>query len=88
MDAFFNSSMGPLILMLPVMYFLLILPKQKEQKKLKLMVSELKKGDKVLLQSGFFCKIIEKKETSFLVLLGDNTKVEVVESVIVKKIDA
>lgn len=88
MDSFFNSSMGPLILMLPVMYFLLILPKQKEQKKIKQMISELKKGDKVLLQSGFFCKIIEKKDTSYIVLLGDNTKVEVVSSVIIKKIEA
>jgi preprotein translocase subunit YajC len=80
--------MGPLILMLPVMYLLLILPKQKEQKKLKKMVSELKKGDKVLIQSGFFCTIIEKKDTSFMVLLGDNTKVEVIASVVVKKIEA
>ena len=42
----------------------------------------------ITLVVGFFCKIIEKKDTSYMVLLGDNTKVEVVSSVIVKKIEA
>ena len=49
-----GSMMGilPLLLMLPVFYFLMIRPQQKRMKEHKAMVAALKKGDEVVTNGG------------------------------------
>ena len=49
-----GSLMGilPLLLMLPVFYFLMIRPQQKRMKEHKTMVAALKKGDEVVTNGG------------------------------------
>lgn len=53
-DAGQNSlmSFAPLILMFVIFYFLLIRPQQKKQKDLREMISNLKRGDKVVTGGG------------------------------------
>lgn len=49
-----GSIMGilPLLLMLPVFYFLMIRPQQKRMKQHKAMVADLKKGDEIVTNGG------------------------------------
>ncbi len=49
-----GSLMGilPLLLMLPIFYFLMIRPQQKRMKEHKAMVEALKKGDEVVTNGG------------------------------------
>ncbi|MFV0288384.1 MAG: preprotein translocase subunit YajC [Mycoplasmatales bacterium] len=47
----------PLIIMIAIFYFILIRPQNKERAKLQQMVSELKKGDKVITSSGIIGRI-------------------------------
>ncbi len=65
-----------------IFYFLLIRPQQKRQKELQKMIAALKRGDKVLLSSGFFATISDVKEDRLVVKLGEETKVEVAKSAV------
>jgi preprotein translocase subunit YajC len=60
-----------------IFYFLLIRPQQKRQKEAQKMLAALKRGDKVLLSSGFYATIWDIKEDRFIVKLSEEIKVEV-----------
>ena len=71
----------PLILIFVIFYFFLIRPQQKKVKDRKLMVENLKRGDKVITSGGIIGTIeriidAEKAEVS----ISDNVKVEVVKA--------
>jgi len=57
-----------------VMYFFMIRPQIKKQKKEREYRSELKKGDKVVTIGGIHGKILDVKEDTFIVeVMGGNT---------------
>ena len=80
-----NSGIGqfiPLILIFVIFYFFLIRPQQKKAKDHKIMVENLKRGDKVITSGGIVGKvdrIIDNEKVE--VEIADNVKVEVVRSV-------
>lgn len=61
----------PLILMFAVFWFLLIRPQQKRAKAHKEMLSNLKKGDRIITQGGFLGRIIEIDEEQILLECGE-----------------
>jgi preprotein translocase subunit YajC len=75
--------MFPMVLIFGVMYFLIIRPQQQQAKKQQQHISQLKKGDEVLLQNGFFGKIFEVRTDDLLVELAPNMKVRVLKSAVV-----
>ena len=60
-----------------IFYFLLIRPQQKRQKEHQRLLSDLKTGDKVITTSGIHGLIANVKDTTFLVKIADNVKIEV-----------
>ena len=71
----------PLILIFVIFYFFLIRPQQKKVKDHKLMVDNLKRGDKVVTSGGIVGtieRIIDAEKAE--VLISDNVKVEVVKA--------
>jgi preprotein translocase subunit YajC len=60
-----------------IFYFLLIRPQQKRQKEHQQLLSNLKTGDKVITSSGIHGLIANVKDTTFLVKIADNVKIEV-----------
>ena len=71
----------PLILIFVIFYFFLIRPQQKKVKEHKLMVENLKRGDKVVTSGGivgYIERIIDNDKVE--VLISENVKVEVVKS--------
>lgn len=69
------ESLGPfvpLILLFVVFYFLLIRPQQKQQKARKEMLSNLKKGDRVVTIGGIYGVIKEIDETAISLRVADN----------------
>ena len=71
----------PLILIVVIFYFFLIRPQQKKVKEHKLMVDNLKRGDKVITSGGIVGtieRIIDAEKAE--VLISDNVKVEVVKA--------
>ena len=53
-------------------WFLLMRPQKKEQKRIKLMLSELEVGDTVLTTSGFYGVVIDMTEEDVIVEFGNN----------------
>ena len=71
----------PLILIFVIFYFFLIRPQQKKVKDDKLMVDNLKRGDKVITSGGIVGtieRIIDAEKAE--VMISDNVKVEIVKS--------
>ena len=59
-------------LLFGMMYFLMIRPQKKEQKKKELMLSEVAVGDSVLTTSGFYGTIIDIVDDTVIVEFGNN----------------
>ena len=71
----------PLILIFVIFYFFLIRPQQKKVKEHKLMVENLKRGDKVITSGGIVGsieRIIDSDKVE--VEISENVKVEVIKS--------
>ncbi len=74
------SMFVPMILIFIVMYFLILRPQSQAAKKTQQLLTQLKKGDDVLLQNGFYGKIFEVRDSDFIVELAPNVKVRVLKS--------
>ena len=73
----------PIILMFAIFYFLLIRPQQKKSKELQTMITQLKKGDKVVTTGGIL-GTISSLQDDYVVLTvgGSDTKIEILKSAI------
>ena len=71
-----TASMGMMILWMVVifgvMYFLMIRPQKKEQKKLQAMLNDLAVGDAVITTSGFYGIVIDITDDDVIVEFGNN----------------
>jgi preprotein translocase subunit YajC len=72
-----------LLLMFVAMYFLLIAPNQRKQKKWQEMLSQMKPGDKVTTNGGIRGTILTVKDDVLVVKTApDNVKLEILKSAI------
>lgn len=55
----FLGQYGPLLLMLVIVYFFILSPSIKRQKREKNFMNSIKKGDRVITKSGIHGKIVE-----------------------------
>ena len=71
----------PLILIFVIFYFFLIRPQQKKVKEHKLMVENLKRGDKVVTSGGIIGTIERVIDNDKIeVSISENVKVEIIKS--------
>ena len=79
-----NSGIGqfiPLILIFVIFYFFLIRPQQKKAKEHKIMIENLKRGDKVVTSGGITGtveRVIDNDKVE--VEIAENVKVEIIKS--------
>jgi preprotein translocase subunit YajC len=80
----------PFIAMIVILYFLLIRPQQKRQKEHKTMLTTLRKGDKVVTNSGMFGTIVgmDDKENKVVLKVAENVKVEFLKSSVAGRVGA
>lgn len=75
-------SIGMMVAIFAIFYFLLIRPQKQQQKKLAQSISELKKGDKIIVAGGIVAEYVSDKEGGrvAIVKVGENTKMEIIKS--------
>jgi len=71
------TQFAPLIFIGVIFYFLLIRPQQKQRKELQKLISSIKTGDKVITNAGIHGMISNVKETTVLLKVADNVKIEI-----------
>jgi len=64
------------------MYFVMIRPQKKRQEQQQKLISSLKTGDRVVTSAGIHGLISNVKETTVLVKVADNVKIEIDKSAI------
>lgn len=76
------QTLLPFLFMGVIFYFLLIRPQQKRQKQHQQLMANLKTGDRVVTASGIHGLISNVKETTFLLKVADNVKIEIDKSAV------
>ena len=71
------AQFAPLLFIGVIFYFLLIRPQQKQRKEQQKLISTLKTGDKVVTAGGIYGMIANVKETTVMLKIADNVKIEI-----------
>lgn len=69
------KSILPFVLIMVVFYFFMIRPQQKKAKEHKLLINEVKPGDKIITTAGIHGKIISVADTTFLLEVEGGSKI-------------
>lgn len=77
------SLLFPFVLIFGLMYFLIIMPQKKQEKKHSEMISKLKKDDKILTQSGIIGKIVNINNDFVRIRTADKTELDITKTSIV-----
>jgi preprotein translocase subunit YajC len=75
-------SFLPFVAIIAIFYFLIIRPQNKKQKETQKMLAALKKGDRIVTIGGIHGTIQSVKESSVIVRIDENCKVEFSRSAI------
>ncbi|MDR0408311.1 MAG: preprotein translocase subunit YajC [Campylobacteraceae bacterium] len=81
------TSILPLIVLFAIFYFLIILPQQRQTRAHRTMLSELKKGDKVITSGGLVGEVTNVEDDFIKIKLNDNVIVKIVKEHIAKRLD-
>ena len=71
------TPLVPIILMLAIMWFFLIRPQQKKQKEHRAMLSNLKKGDRIITSGGLYGRITGITDATLTLEIADKVRVKV-----------
>ena len=76
------SFFVPLIFIFVIMYFVMIRPQKRRQMEQQKLISALKTGDRVVTNAGIHGLVANVKETTVMVKVADNVKIEMEKSAI------
>jgi preprotein translocase subunit YajC len=82
------GTIGPILLMFVLFYFLLIRPQQKRQKAVAQMQNDLKKGDRVVTIGGLHGFVDAVDEGKIVVKCGDGSRLTYDKSAVREVIDS
>ena len=76
------GMLGMMAIIFAIMYFIMIRPQRRKEKERKEMIANLKSGSRVLLTSGIIGQVTTVKDSTLIIRIADNTKIEVVRGAI------
>jgi preprotein translocase subunit YajC len=82
------TSLLPLVVLFAIFYFLIIRPQQKQAKEHKLMLENLKKGDKIVTSGGLIAEVIKAEDDHIKARINDDTIVKIAREYVAKKIES
>ena len=80
------TSLLPLVALFAIFYFLIIRPQQKQAKAHKEMVSNLKKGDKIVTNGGLMVEVVKVEDAFFVVKNSDNSEMKLAKEFVARLI--
>lgn len=72
----------PFVLILIILYALMILPAQRQRKKLSQMIAALKNGDKVITNGGIYGTVVGLDSESIQLRIAEQVKIRVARSAV------
>ncbi len=72
----------PLLLVFAIFYFLMIMPMRKRQRAHAKLLTELKKGDRVITNGGLYGEIAALEEKTLILRVADGVRIKVARSAI------
>ena len=76
-------------MLVAIFYFLIIRPRQKQEKAHRNMIESLQKGDKIITNGGIICEVIKSESDFIKVKLNEeNVTAKISKEFVAKKIDA
>ena len=81
------SSLLPLVALFAIFYFLIIRPQQKQASAHKEMVSNLKKGDKIVTNGGLIVEVTKVEDTYFVVKNNDGSEMRLIKEFVAKLLE-
>ena len=71
----------------PIFYFLIIRPQQKQAKTHKEMVSNLKKGDKIVTNGGLMVEVTKVEDDHLVVKNSDGSEMKLIKEFVAKLLE-
>jgi len=71
------TSLIPIILMFVIFYFLLIRPQQKKAKEHRQMISQVRKGDRIVTSGGLHGRVTAVSDATLTVEIADRVRVKI-----------
>jgi preprotein translocase subunit YajC len=81
-------SMLPFVFIFIIMYYVMLRPQMRRQKEQAKLVSSLKTGDRVVTTSGIHGLISNVKDTTVIVKVADNVKLEMEKTAVTNVVKA
>ncbi len=81
------ASLLPLIILFVIFYLLVILPQQKQAKKHREMVENLKKGDKIVTTGGIIGEVVRNEPDNLVVRISKDVEVRIDKSAVARKLN-
>jgi preprotein translocase subunit YajC len=81
------TSFIPILLLFVIFYFLLIRPQQKKQKHHQELISNLRRGDKIVTNGGLYGTVVDVKDHILVLKIADDVKVELVKNAVATVIE-
>jgi preprotein translocase subunit YajC len=81
-------SFLPIVFMVVIMYYVFMRPQMRRQKEAARLVSALKTGDRVITSSGIHGLISNVKDTTVIVKVADNVKLEMEKTAVTNVVKA
>ena len=78
----------PILLVMVIFYMLILRPQQRRHKQHQEMLTDLKRGDRVLTNGGIFATIQDVKDEFFVCTIADGVKVEVARNAVSARVEA
>ncbi|WP_176015207.1 preprotein translocase subunit YajC [Victivallis sp. Marseille-Q1083] len=81
-------GMLPFIILIALMFFLMIRSQKKQAKKRQEILSQIKKGDKVVTNAGIYGVVQEVKDQTYILEIADKVRVEMVKNGVAGKVNS
>ncbi|MDR1875698.1 MAG: preprotein translocase subunit YajC [Synergistaceae bacterium] len=75
----------PLAIFVLIFYFFIIRPQRKRQKQHESLIGGITRGDEIVTIGGFFGKVREVRDDTFMVEIAENVKVRILKSAVQTK---